>query len=105
MKASRVNRIVSIVLASIFVLSMLSLTAVEAKETLNAVSGTVVSVNTDTGKLSLIDKAGRTFKLQAQPDKNPQVMEQLKSVQEGDKVTVEFDKEGTIKSVNMEANK
>ncbi len=105
MKASRVKRIVSIILASFFVLSMLSVTAVEAKERLNAVSGTVVSVNADAGKLSLIDKAGRTFKLQAQPDKNPKVIGQLKTIQEGDKVKVEFDEKGIIKSVNIEANR
>ena len=92
MKASRVNKVVSLMIATIFTLLLVSATSANAKETINVVNGTVVSIDTSAGKLAVLDKAGRTIKLQAQPDKNPQTLEQFKTLQEGDKITVEYDK-------------
>ena len=105
MKASRVNKVVSLMMATIFTLLLVSATAANAKETINVVSGTVVSIDTSAGKLAVLDKAGRTIKLQAQPDKNPQTLEQLKTLQEGDKITVEYDKKGVIQSISMQMSK
>ncbi len=105
MKASRVNKIVSFMLASVFVLVVLSAAGVSASKTFNTVSGTVISVDADAGKLVVVDKAGKTLELQAQSDKNPKTLEQLKTIQEGDRVTVEFDNKGVIQSISMQMNK
>ena len=105
MKAPWVNKALSVLVASIFAVLFFSAVSVQAKASVSIITGTVVSVDANSGKLEIVDRAGRTLNLKAVPDKKPETMEQLKTLQEGEKVTVEYDDKGIILSINIQMGK
>ncbi|MGB5750479.1 MAG: hypothetical protein WBM69_26155 [Desulfobacterales bacterium] len=60
------------------------------------VKGTIVSVDPNSGKVAVIDDAGKTVMLNASPGYD------LKTLQKRDEVTIEYDKESVIQSIHMQ---
>ena len=85
---------VSIMLMAIFVLSLISVAAVSADET-QKITGTVMSINVETGEMIVKDAAGEMKSLVA----DPKTGVDLKMLKEGDPVSVESDSNGVIKSL------
>jgi hypothetical protein len=84
------------VVAALFVFSFVAAAVVSADET-KKLSGTVDSVNADTGEVTIKDAAGNVQKLKAGPDID---MESLNDLKPGDAVSVEVDSQGLIKSMD-----
>jgi uncharacterized protein (DUF2141 family) len=87
---------VSIMLMAIFVLSLISVAAVSADET-QKITGTVMSINVETGEMIVKDDAGEMKSLMA----DPKAGVDLKMLKEGDPVSVESDSNGVIKSLEV----
>jgi len=86
----------SMVLMAIFVFSFIAVATISAQET-QKITGTVMSVNVETGEVIVKDAAGEMKKLVADPKAEGGV--DLKMLKEGDPVTVESDSNGVIKSL------
>lgn len=85
-----------IVLMSLFVFSFIGVAAVSAGEG-QKITGTVMSINADTGEMVVKDDAGEMKSLIA----DPKAGVDLKMLKEGDPVSLETDSEGVIKSLNV----
>ena len=96
MKTLRTKKPFSLVAAIVLTLFLTSATVALAGDSVMVVSGTVVSVDPNSGKVAVINESGQTVSLTASPDYD------LKTIQKGDKVTVEYDKKRVIKSINVE---
>ncbi len=58
--------------------------------------GTIVSTNADVGKVMVQDESGKTMTLTAGPDTD------LKTLSDGDRVSVEYSSDGVIKSISKQ---
>ncbi|UCF89943.1 MAG: hypothetical protein JSW39_16765 [Desulfobacterales bacterium] len=89
-----VKKFVSMLVVTLFVFSFIAITGVAAEE-MQKITGTVMSVNPDAGELMVKDEAGeeKSFTAGAEVD--------LKTCKEGDKVSVEADADGNIKSLSV----
>jgi Cu/Ag efflux protein CusF len=96
MKTLRTQKPFSLLAAILFALLLASETAALADDTVMVVSGTIVSVDPNSGKVAVITEAGKTVMLTAGPDND------LKALQKGDEVTIEYDKKSVIQSVNVQ---
>ena len=85
-----------IVLMALFVFSFIGVVAVSAGEG-QKISGTVMSINADTGEMVVKDDAGEMKSLIA----DPKAGVDLKMLKEGDPVSVESDANGVIKSLEV----
>ena len=88
---------VSMVLTALFVFSFIAVATVSAGET-QKITGTVMSINTESGEMIVKDDAGQMKSLLADPKTD---LVDLKSLKEGDMVSLESDKEGVIKSLEI----
>jgi hypothetical protein len=86
----------SIVIVALFVFSFIAVAAVSAEEG-QKISGTVMSVNVETGEMVVKDDAGEMKSLVA----DPKAGVDLKMLKEGDPVSVESDANGVIKSLEV----
>jgi len=96
MKSLRTKTAFSLLAVILFALFLTSATVALADDSVMAVSGTIVSVDPNTGKVAVITEAGETVMLTAGPDSD------LKTIQKGDEVTVEYDKKSVIQSINVQ---
>jgi|AP12_2_1047962.scaffolds.fasta_scaffold04787_1 nitrous oxidase accessory protein NosD len=96
MKALRLKKSFSLLAVILFALFLATATVSQADDSVMVVKGTIVSVDPDSGKMAVIDDAGKTVMLTAGPD------DDLKTVQKGDEVTVEYDKTSVIQSIHMQ---
>jgi len=96
MKALRLKKSFSILAVILFALFLAAATVSQADDSVMVVKGTIVSVDPDSGKMAVIDDAGKTVMLTAGPD------DDLKTVQKGDEVTVEYDNKSVIQSIHMQ---
>jgi len=96
MKTLRTKKSFPLLAAILFALFLASATAALADDTVMVVSGTIVSVDPNSGKVAVITEAGKTVMLTAGPDND------LKAIQKGDEVTVEYDKKSVIQSINVQ---
>ena len=96
MKTLRKKKPFALVTAILLTLFLTSATIAAADDSVMVVSGTVVSVDPNSGKLAVINESGQTIALTASPDYD------LKAIQKGDKVTVEYDKKSVIKAINVQ---
>ena len=96
MKTLRTKKPFSLVAVMLFTLLLTSALNALADDSVMVVSGTVVSVDPNSGKVAVINESGQTIALTASPDYD------LKAIQKGDKVTVEYDKKSVIKSINVQ---
>ena len=89
----------SLVLIAVFTLSLIAVATLSAAET-QKISGTVMSVNAETGEVIVKDAASETKTLMADPKAEGAV--DIKMLKEGDSVNVESDGNGVIKSIQAE---
>jgi Cu/Ag efflux protein CusF len=95
MKSLRKNKPFSLLLVTLFALFLAAATISQAEESVMVVQGTILSVDPNSGKLAVLDDAGKTVVLDASPDSD------LKTLQKGDTVKVEYDKKGVIQTIDM----
>ena len=96
MKTLRKKKPFALVTAILLTLFLTSATIAVADDSVMVVSGTVVSVDPNSGKVAVINESGQTVALTAGPDQD------LKAIQKGDEVTVEYDKKSVIKAINVQ---
>lgn len=96
MKALRIKKPFSLLAVILFALFLATATLSQADDSVMVVKGTIVSVDPNSGKVAVIDDAGKTVMLTAGPE------DDLKAVQKGDEVTVEYDKKSVIQSIHMQ---
>ena len=87
---------VSMVATALFVFSFIAVATLSADET-QKITGTVMSINVETGEVIVKDDAGETKTLKADPKAAGSV--DLKMLKAGDPITVESDSSGVIKSL------
>ena len=85
-----------IALMGLFVFSFIGTAMLSAEEG-NKITGTVMSINADTGEMVIKDDAGEMKSLVA----DPKAGVDLKMLKEGDPVSVESDDNGVIKSLEV----
>ncbi len=85
----------SIVIVALFVFSFIAVATLSAEE--GKITGTVMSVNVETGEMVVKDDAGEMKSLIA----DPKAGVDLKMLKEGDPVSVESDANGVIKSLEV----
>ncbi len=81
---------------ALFVLSFLAVATLSADET-QKITGTVMSINVETGEMIVKDAAGEMKSLMA----DPKAGVDLKMLKEGDLVSAESDSNGIIKSLEI----
>ena len=85
---------VSMALMALFVFSFIGVATLSADET-QKITGTVMSINVETGEMIVKDDAGEMKSFMADPKGGVD----LKMLKEGDPVSVESDSNGVIKSL------
>lgn len=93
MKTLRIKKPYSLIAIILFALFLASATLSQADDTVMVVKGSIVSVDPNSGKVAVIDDAGKTFELQAGST------DDLKMLQKGDEVMIEYDKKSVIQSI------
>ncbi len=96
MNTLRRKKTFSLLAVTLFALCLSATTIVRADDSIMVVKGTVISVDPNSGRVAVVDDAGKTVMLKAAPDHD------LKTLQKGDKVTVEYDKKSVIQSINVQ---
>ena len=93
MKTLRIKKPYSLIAIILFALFLASATLSQADDTVMVVKGSIVSVDPNSGEVAVIDDAGKTFELQAGST------DDLKMLQKGDEVMIEYDKKSVIQSI------
>ena len=93
MKTLRIKKPYSLIAIILFALFLASATLSQADDSVMVVKGSIVSVDPNSGKVAVIDDAGKTFELQAGST------DDLKMLQKGDEVMIEYDKKSVIQSI------
>ena len=88
---------ISMVLMALFVFSFIAVGSLSAGET-QKITGTVMSINVETGEMIVKDDTGQMKSLMADPKTD---LVDLKSLKEGDPVSLESDGKGIIKSLEL----
>ena len=96
MKTLRNEKPFTLIALMLFALFMTTATLTQADDSVMAVKGTIVSVDPNSGEVAVIDDAGKTFMLQAGSEND------LKTIQKGDAVTIEYNKDNVIQSIHMQ---
>ena len=96
MKTLRNEKPFALMALILFALFMTTATLSQADDAIMAIQGTIVSVDPNSGEVAVIDDAGKTFMLQAGSE------DDLKTIQKGDAVTIEYGKDNVIQSINMQ---
>ena len=96
MKSLRKKKPFSLLLVTLFALFLATATIAQAEESVTVVKGTILSVDPNSGKVAVLDDAGKTVELNASPDHD------LKTLQKGDTVKVAYDMKGDIQSIDMQ---
>ena len=96
MKALRIKKPFSLIAVILFALFLAFATLSQADDSVMVVKGSIVSVDPNSGKVAVIDDAGKTVMLKAGPEND------LKTIQKGDEVTIEYDKKSVIQSIHLQ---
>ena len=91
------NKPISMLIITLFAISFAAVSASQAGSHAGAIKGEVVSVDPNSGMLEVMSPEGKTIMLNA-----GQKIEDLKTLQKGDQVMIEYDKDKNIKSINKE---
>lgn len=94
MKTLRIKKPYSFIAVILFALFLASATLTQADDTVMVVKGSIVSIDPNSGKVAVIDDAGKTVELQAGST------DDLKMLQKGDEVSIEYDKKSVIQSIH-----
>jgi c-di-GMP-binding flagellar brake protein YcgR len=92
----RINKPISLLIITLFAISFAAVSISQAADA-QALKGEVVSVDPNTGMLEVMSPEGKTIMLNA-----GEQIEDLKTLQKGDQVMIEYDKDKTVKSINKE---
>ena len=93
MKTLRIEKPFALIAVILFALFVATATLTQADDSVMAVKGTIVSVDPNSGKVAVIDDAGKTVELQAGST------DDIKTLQKGDEVMIEYDKQSVIQSI------
>jgi len=93
MKTLRIKKPYSLIAIILFALFLACATLSQADDSVMVVKGSIVSVDPNSGKVAVIDDAGKEFMLQAGST------DDLKMLQKGDDVMIEYDKKNVIQSI------
>jgi hypothetical protein len=88
---------ISMLILTLFAVSLAVATVSQAAGPANVVKGTVVSIDPDSGMLEVQSEDGKTVMLKASPQ-----IDDLKTLQKGDQVTIEYGKDKVVQSINKE---
>ena len=97
MRLLRINKPISMLIITLFAISFAAVTVSQAAGPAQAIKGEVVSVDPNSGMLEVMSPEGKTIMLNA-----GEQIEDLKTLQKGDQVMIEYDKDKNIKSINKE---
>ncbi|MBW2432809.1 MAG: hypothetical protein JRF36_04350 [Deltaproteobacteria bacterium] len=96
MYQSKIHKPISMLIITLFAISFAAATVSLAADA-QAIKGEVVSVDPNTGMLEVMSPEGKTIMLNA-----GEQIEDLKTLQKGDQVMIEYDKDKNIKTINKE---
>jgi Cu/Ag efflux protein CusF len=96
MKSLRKNKLFSLLSVILVALFLAIAIPSQAADSAMVVKGTIVSVDPNSGKVSVIDDTGKTVVLKATPDND------LKDLQKGDEVKIEYDEKNVIQSIDTQ---
>ena len=96
MNALRIKKSFLILAVALFAIIIISATISLADDSITVVQGTIVSADPNSGKVAVITEAGKAIMLDAGPEND------LKAFQKGDEVTIEYDKNSVIQSINFQ---
>lgn len=91
------NKPISMLIITLFAVSFAAVSISQAAGPAGAIKGEVVSVDPNSGMLEVMSPEGKTVMLNA-----GEQIEDLKTLQKGDQVMIEYDKNKKIKSINKE---
>ena len=93
MKTLRIEKPFSLIAIIVFALFLACATLSQADDSVMVVKGSVISVDPNSGKVAVIDDAGKTVELQSSS------ADDIKTLQKGDDVMIEYDKKSVIQSI------
>jgi len=93
MKTLRIEKPFSLIAVIVFALFLACATLSQADDSVMVVKGSVISVDPNSGKVAVIDDAGKTVELQSSS------ADDIKTLQKGDDVMIEYDKKSVIQSI------
>ncbi|MEA1947202.1 MAG: hypothetical protein U9N83_07840 [Thermodesulfobacteriota bacterium] len=85
-----IRKLVPMLIIALFVISITGVAVSEAQE---IITGTIIAIDDNTGRISVQDESGKTYTLTAGSDVD------LKTFSSGDKVNIEYGGDGVIKSI------
>jgi hypothetical protein len=88
---------ISVFMITLFAFSLVTVTVSRSAGPDNVVKGTIVSIDPVSGMLEIQSDEGKTVMLNA----NPQT-DDLKSLQKGDQVKIQYDKDKMVQSIEKE---
>ena len=91
------NKPISMLIITLFAICFAAVTVSQAAGPGQAIKGEVISVDPNTGMLEVINQDGKTVMLNA-----GEQIEDLKTLQKGDQVMIQYDKNKNIQSINKE---
>ena len=91
------NKPISMLIITLFAVSFAAVGISQAAGPAGAIKGEVVSVDPNSGMLEVMSPEGKTIMLNA-----GEQIEDLKTLQKGDQVMIQYDKNKNIKSINKE---
>ena len=97
MKTLRIKKPFSLIAIILFALFLASATLSQADDSVMVVKGSIISVDPNSGKVAVIDDAGKTVELQAG------ATDDIKTLQKGDEVMIEYDKKSVIQSIRPQS--
>ena len=96
MYQSKIHKPISMLIITLFAISFAAVTVSQAADS-QTINGEVVSVDPNSGMLEVMSPEGKTIMLNA-----GEQIEDLKTLQKGDQVMIEYDKDKNIKTINKE---
>ncbi len=97
MNTLRIKKPFSLIAVILFVLFLACATLTQADDSVMVVKGSIISVDPNSGKVAVIDDAGKTVELQAGST------DDIKTLQKGDEVMIEYDKKSVIQSITPQS--
>jgi hypothetical protein len=97
MNTLRIKKPFSLIAFILFVLFLACATLTQADDSVMVVKGSIISVDPNSGKVAVIDDAGKTVELQAGST------DDIKTLQKGDEVMIEYDKKSVIQSIKPQS--
>jgi hypothetical protein len=96
MKSLRIKKHYPLLAVALLALFLASAAMSMTDDSAMVVKGQIVSVDPDSGQVAVIDDVGKTVMLTASPDQD------LKTLQKGDEVTIQYDKNSVIQSIQIQ---